>query len=50
MTKIPSEPIGEIGIDLKNALEEVYMTDLDKWKQNKQTENMTIKRRRKLAG
>ena len=37
------------GLDFKENLESVYMQDLTLWKESKLTENMTIKRRKKLA-
>lgn len=36
--------------DFKEALESVFMRDLDQWKENNLTENLSIKRRKKLAG
>jgi predicted transcriptional regulator YheO len=37
------------GLDFKGNLESVFMTDLTRWKEKKLTENLTIKRRKKLA-
>jgi len=36
-------------LDFKENLESVFMKDLTKWKEEKLTENLAIKRQKKLA-
>lgn len=48
MAAVGHEPRSS-GIDFKENLESVFMQNLSLWKENKLTENLTIKRRKKLA-
>jgi len=48
ITAIGFEPKSS-NLDFKKNLESVFMQDLSRWKENKLTENLTVKRRKKLA-
>jgi transposase-like protein len=47
-TKIDAKT-GKSNIDFKSALENVFLTDLEKWQKENLTENKTVKRRKLLA-
>jgi len=48
MAAVGHEPKSS-NLDFKENLENVFMQDLSVWKKNNLTENLTIKRRKKLA-
>lgn len=39
---------GSIEVDFKNALESVFLRDIDNWKETNLSENLAVKRRKKL--
>jgi murein L,D-transpeptidase YcbB/YkuD len=44
----PDPDSGCIRVDFKEALEDVFLHDIDKWANNNLSENLHVKRRRKL--
>jgi murein L,D-transpeptidase YcbB/YkuD len=39
---------GSVRVDFKRALESVFLRDIDRWAEDKLSENLAVKRRKKL--